>query len=313
MNPPATTPPAYPPGYAPPPAAPAAVRPVVVAPPAAVPVVNENETVRDEEIRVYGHNNLLYWWPVWAVGFIMAALTYIDGHVMAIVPQGTKVEQVQPSGGGKAQDVLVAPAGQSVPPAGAASADPSPHLRVAANNNYGVIFIFTVLLVVMITNFTLRGLASVMVLAFLVILALLFAQLGWWDEIFRWLGGLDVRMNAGGYMVFAVPLFVIWLFSTFVYDHYTYVVITRGQVRIRQAIGDGELAVDSTGLTLEKKRADLFRHWLIGLGSGDLHIKTGGPANLDFELYNVLFIGTKLARIQDMLREKEVAPQGPGQ
>ena len=57
---------------------------------------------------------------------------------------------------------------------------------------------------------------------------------------------------------------------------------------------------------LEKKRNDLFRHWLLGLGSGDLHVKTGGPANLDFELNNVLFVGWKLARIQDLLREKEV-------
>ena len=60
---------------------------------------------------------------------------------------------------------------------------------------------------------------------------------------------------------------------------------------------------------LEKKRDDLFRHWLIGLGSGDLHVKTGGPSNLDFELNNVLFVGWKLAKIQNMIREKEVAEQ----
>ena len=43
-----------------------------------------------------------------------------------------------------------------------------------------------------------------------------------------------------------------------------------------------------------------------GLGSGDLHVKTGGPSNLNFDLSNVLFVGWKLAKIQDMLREKEV-------
>ena len=296
--------PTSPPGYvAPTTATPYAAQPVA-------PVVPPTEVVPDVEIRVYGHNNLLYWWPVWAVGFLMSALTYVDGHYMAVVPEGTKVARWQ-SPEGKMQEVLVPPEKAKLPPAGASTDDATPGIRVAANNNYGVIFTFTLILVMMITNFTLRGLASVMVLAFIVILALLFAQLGWWNEIFRLLGGLDVRMNAGGYLVFAIPIFVIWAFSTFIYDHYTYVVITRGQVRIRQAIGDGELAVDSTGLTLEKKRADLFRHWLIGLGSGDLHIKTGGPANLDFELYNVLFIGTKLARIQDMLREKEVAQQFP--
>jgi hypothetical protein len=267
---------------------------------------------RDEEIRLYGHNNLFYWWPVWAIGFLMAGLTFLDGHVMAIVPQGTTVEHAVPTGDGKAKDVLVAPAGTAVPPASSSGSDPNPRLRVAANNNYGVIFAGALLLVVMITNFTLRGLASVIAIAGIVIAALFVALLGWWDNILYWLGGIDVRMNAGGYIAIALPLFVIWLFSTFVYDHYTYLVVGRGQVRIRQNIGDGEIAVDATGLLLEKKRDDLFRHWLVGLGSGDLHVKTGGPANLNFELYNVLFIGSKLARVQDLLREKETSQQVAG-
>ena len=85
----------------------------------------------------------------------------------------------------------------------------------------------------------------------------------------------------------------------------------RGQVRIRKAIGDGEVAVDSSSIVLNKKRNDLFRHWLLGLGTGDLHVKTGGPANMEFDLPNVVLVGFKLARIQDLLREKEVAEQGP--
>jgi len=306
------TPGAYPPGYTPPPASPVAPVPVVVVPPPGT-ATGPHETVPDQEIRLYGHSNLFYWWPVWVVAFLMAGLTYLDGHVMAIVPEGTKVEQeAQRAPDGKSQAVLVAPPGQPVPPARAESNDPTPHLRVAANNNYGVIFAGTLLLIVMITNFTLRGLASVIALAGMVVLALLFAQLRWWDAIFHWLGGLDVRMNAGGYLAIGIPLLLIWLFSTFIYDHYTYLIITRGQVRIRQAIGDGEIAVDASGLSLEKKRNDLFRHWLVGMGSGDLHVKTGGPANLDFELNNVLFVGWKIAKAQDMLREKEVAEQAAG-
>jgi hypothetical protein len=133
------------------------------------------------------------------------------------------------------------------------------------------------------------------------------ALLGWWDDVLHWIGGVDVRMNAGGYLAIGIPLFLIWLFSTFVYDRYTYLIVTRGQVRIRQQIGDGEIAVDSSGLVLEKKRNDLFRHWLLGMGSGDMHVKTGGPSNLDFELNNVLFVGSKINRIQNLIREKEVS------
>lgn len=295
--------PVPPPGYAP--AAPPA-------PASADATGGPGHGVPDEEIRVYGHNNLFYWWPVWLAGFILAGLTYVDGHVMAVVPEGTQVEsgQVLPGTDGKPRDLLVAPAGQPVPPPpGAKEGETTPRLRVAANNNYGVIFVGTFLFVVVVTNFLLRGLASIIAVAAMVILGLFFALLNWWDLIFHWVGGLDIRMNAGGYLAIAGPLFVLWLFSTFVYDRYTYLIVTRGQARICQQIGDGEIAVDATGLLLEKRRDDIFRHWLLGFGSGDLHVKTGGPSNLNFELHNVLLIGSKLRRIQELIREKEVVQQ----
>jgi hypothetical protein len=284
--------------------------PSAPAPPAGHSALATETVEAEHEIRVYGHSTMFYWWPVWVVGFLMAALTYMDGHVLAVVPQGTQEAsgQIIP-GENQPRDVLVAPPGQTIPPLpGAKSGELTPHLRVAANNNYGVVFVGVLLLVVVVSNFIFRGLVSITVVAGLTVLGLLFALLGWWDDILAWLGGLDIRMNAEGYLAIAVPLLLIWLFTVFVYDHYTYIIVTQGQVRIRQAIGDGEIAVDSSGLLLDKKRNDLFRHWLLGLGSGDLHIKTGGPANIDFELSNVLFIGTKLRRIQDLLREKAVEP-----
>ena len=264
----------------------------------------------EKRIRVFGHTNLFYWWPVWLVGFVMAGLTYADGHMMAVVPAGTAVEQgkIIPGDDGP-RDVLVAPAGQVIPPQPKATSAQQPQLRVAVSNNYGVIFIATILFVVSVTNIIVRGLASIIVIAGLVILALVFAQFNLWDSVLQWLGGLDVRMNAGGYLALAVPLFLIWLFTVLVYDRYTYLIVTRGQVLIRQAIGDGEIAVDTTALMMEKRRNDFFRHWLLGFGAGDLHVKTGGAANLDIELSNVLFVGSKIARIQEMIREKEVTPQ----
>jgi hypothetical protein len=277
----------------------------VIAAPSApvVEVADESES----RIRVYGHTNLFYWWPVWAVGFLLAALTYFDGHVMAVVPQGTTVEQASPPGEAT-RDALVVPSGQSLPQP-RAGADHQPHLRVAANNNYGVIFVFIVLLVITVTNITVRGLASIIAIAVMIIVALVLAQMNLWNTILQWVGGLDIRMNAGGYLALALPLFAIWLFSMLVYDRYSYVVVTHGQVLLRQAIGDGEIAVDTTALMLEKRRNDFFRHWLLGFGAGDLHIKTGGAANLDFELNNVLFISSKISRIQNLIREKETKPE----
>lgn len=290
--------------------------PGTVAPPPAAPTVPPQApavAVPDEEIRVYGHSNMVYWWPVWALGFLFALLTYLDGNVMAVVPTESQVKtEVLPDAGGP-REVIVPPSGKELPKQpGAVGESNSPRLMVAASNNYGVVFVASILLVIVITNFIFRGLVSILVVAAIAVVVLFIALMGWWDHVLAWFGGLDVRMNAGGYLAVSVPLFLIWAFSTFVYDHYTYLIVTRGQVRICQAIGDAEVAVDSSGLMLTKERNDLFRHWLLGLGTGDLQVKTGGPANLDFELHNVAFIGTKLARIQNMLREKEVAEQGPG-
>ena len=277
----------------------------------ATPVVEAG--IPDVQIRVFGHTNLVYWWPVWLLGFVFAGLTWVDGHRMAVVPAGTLVEKAKTiPGEAGPRDVLVAPQGTPLPTQPkAGEAENEPGMLVARNNNYGVIFVMTLLLVVVFTNLTVRGLASIIVIAGLVITTLVLAQFHMWDTIFRWVGGLDIRMNAGGYMAIALPLFLVWVFATFVYDRYVYLIVSRGQVRIRQDIGDGEVAVDTSGVVLEKKRNDLFRHWVLGLGSGDLHVKTGGPANLDFDLPNVLFVGTKLARIQDLIREREMAPQGP--
>src|SRR5438874_4544665 len=39
-----------------------------------------------QEIKIVSHSNLFYWWPVWAVGFLMGILTFVDDHRMVILP-----------------------------------------------------------------------------------------------------------------------------------------------------------------------------------------------------------------------------------
>ena len=171
----------------------------VSAPPAGLvdPAVDPAADV-GEELRVYGHNNILYWWPVWALGFLFAALTYADGHVMAVVPEGTQVEQARVvPGDSNLRNVLVAPPGQAVTAPDPKGRDHEPHLRVAANNNYGVVFIGAILFVILATNLTLRGMASVIAIAFLIILVLFLWVMNWWDPVLLWLGGLDVAHERG--------------------------------------------------------------------------------------------------------------------
>src|SRR5260370_15851615 len=45
------------------------------------------------EIVVIGHSTLLYWWPVWAIGFLFALFTFFTGELVALVPNATKKDQ----------------------------------------------------------------------------------------------------------------------------------------------------------------------------------------------------------------------------
>ena len=107
-------------------------------------------------------------------------------------------------------------------------------------------------------------------------------------------------------MCIGVPLFLAWLAVILVYDRQHYVIFGRGQIRYVVEVGDSEVAAQSEGAVVEKKRSDAFRHWVLGMGAGDLMIRAGGRAGLAIELKNVLHIRRKLAVIDRMLREKTV-------
>jgi hypothetical protein len=98
----------------------------------------------------------------------------------------------------------------------------------------------------------------------------------------------------------------MWLAILLFYDRLTYATFRPGQFTIHRAFGAGANSYEVLGLNLEKKRDDLFRHWLLGMGSGDLVIRTSGANPQTYELPNVLFVGSKVERAQRLLRERKV-------
>jgi hypothetical protein len=268
------------------------------------------------EIRVVSHCSLFYWWPVWAVGFIMWIITMFSPYVMAVVPSGTTaVHNAIPKDDAKkddtARDALVVPAKTHLPPeSGNKDRLENPHLHMSNNKNLGVLFVGVLLLVIVITNIPLRGLWSVIVIVLIVSLSIIFALLEWWEKILAWLSFLDIRINAAGYIAISLVLFIAWLVVMLLFDRQIYMVFTPGQLRVRQEIGDAETAFDTAGMTIQKQRSDLFRHWILGLGSGDLIVKTGGATSQEFHMPNVLFIGRKVKDIEEMLKTKMVVPGG---
>jgi hypothetical protein len=258
------------------------------------------------EVKIISHSMLFYWWPVWAVGFLMAFLTYLDGHRLAIVPAKTEaVESVDVPGYGP-RAVLIAPAEEKLPEDPETHKPKQPTLHVASHSGYGVIAAVVLLLVIFITNVPIRGPMALIVIITVFLLSIILALTRTWDDIFDFFDHSHIYINAFGYLALAVPLFIIWLVALLIFDKRSYMIFAPGQLRVCTAIGAGEVAYDTMGMIVEKKRSDLFRHWLLGFGSGDLYVKTSGANSQHFEMPNVLFIGGKLQLIQQMLQTREI-------
>lgn len=225
-----------------------------------------------ESMRIYSHSSLLFWWPVWVVGYIMAALTYWHGQPQQIEAAGQAMEWVHPG------------------------------------NNLGVIFFLTLFAIIMITNFSMRGLASGMIIMGAALVTVVLAYFGWWDHVFKWFGNLTIHLSMGAYFWFSTLLFIAWFIIVFGFDRLSYWEVTAGQLTHKMLFGTGSNSYNAQGMGMEKHRDDIFRHWLLGLGSGDLKIRTSGATHEQIDLLNVLFIGSKVAAMQRLIAE---VPEGP--
>jgi hypothetical protein len=268
-------------------------------------------TTSNRQITIVSHSTLFYWWPVWAVGFLLGILSLLWGDRMAVVPPETEavrgLEVIGLTKEGKEtrfkdRDVLVLPAADAGHPDHRLSDNPL-RLHIAKNKNFGVLFTIVVLLVIAITNVPLRGMWSLLVIIVVIALSIIFALAGWWEIILRNFNYLDIRINAGGYFFMATTLFILWLFTFLVFDKQVYMVFSPGDFKVCTEVGGGVMDYPTFGLTLEKQRSDVFRHWILGFGSGDLIVKTTGAQAHQFEMPNVLFINRKKQQIQDLIRE----------
>jgi hypothetical protein len=259
-----------------------------------------------KSIIIYGHSPIFYWWPVWLIGFIMGFYTLYEDSRVAIVPSGSRYYAAQ--GDQPARVEL---------PKGAEIADErikesgELYERMAANKNLGIVYAVVVLVVILITNVPMRGLTSAIVITVILLITVTFAYLGWWSKIFDWLFRLNIHMNAGFYFFFSTVLVVVWALAFFGYDRFSYWEIKPGEITHGYVLGGGERSFQTEGMAFEKLRDDLFRHWILGFGSGDLimqPLQMGKAKPEDLTIQNVLFVGSKLKKIQSLIA---VRPEQP--
>ncbi len=217
------------------------------------------------DLRIYSRSTIFYWWPVWVTGYILAAITYFGGESLS-VSNGTKI--------------LVHP-----------------------NTGLGISFIVILTLIMMFTNVRLRGIYSVVGLLVVAFVTVLFAWLGWWDNIFRLIPQLTVYMNFGFYATFSTLLLAIWASRFFFFDRLVFWRLRPGQLTEEHMIGGGEQSFDTRGMLFEQRANDFFRH-TVGFGSADLLLITTGAKKQEIDIPNVLFAGHKIRVMQRLIAIK---------
>ncbi|MBA2225642.1 MAG: hypothetical protein WHU94_12385 [Thermogemmata sp.] len=263
------------------------------------------------EIKLISHSMLFYWWPIWVLGYILAAITYFDNTRLAIVPDGSKLTLLAELSDEKTivYRLAVSRPTKSLEQARLATENPSEDPpfkpRVSERAWMGPVFCVVLLLVILITNVPMRGLWSFLVLLTLALIALIITLIpGGWDSVLSAVFHLHIYINLAGYLFVATAVFLMWAVSVFIFDRRTYMIVTPGQIRVCEHIGASIRSFDTMGIAFEKQRDDLFRHWLLGFFSGDLIVRTAGAERETIRLPNVLWISWRLEEVQDMLREK---------
>ena len=262
------------------------------------------------EIKLVSHSTIFYWWPIWLLGYVLAIITLVENHRMAILPPGAKVEvtkwtdetrkvpeeyRIEVKGSTKQLELA---------PSHLAVGDDAFRTRVSQKAWMGPLYCVVLLLTILITNIPMRGLWSFLVILMLIVTALMFSVFDVWESLLVHLGHLHIFINMAGYLFIATTTLILWVVSVFIFDQRTYMVITPGQIRVCEHIGASIRNFDTTGLSFEKQRDDMFRHWILGFFSGDLIVRTHGAEKEEIRLPNVLWIGWRLEEVQEILRER---------
>ncbi|MBL8867845.1 MAG: hypothetical protein JNK93_19985 [Planctomycetia bacterium] len=264
------------------------------------------------EIKLISHSTLFYWWPVWAFGFFMALWTSLEGHRFAVLPPDARITTIDDKAETKTYllktkaTTLPDPLAKSIAASdlNAAESDRVFPTHVSQRAWLGSLYVVILVVTVFITNVPLRGLWSFMVILAIIVLSLVITVFNGWDDLYERVAALKVYINLAGYLTISTAIFIIWAVATFIFDRRTFIVFMPGQIKVCEHIGASVRTYDAVGVTFEKQRDDLFRHYILGFGSGDLVVRTAGAERHEIRLQNVLGIGWKLGPVEDLLREK---------
>lgn len=229
------------------------------------------------EVRIYPHSPILYWWIVWAYGFVCALLTYAQGETFTI-------------GGGK--PLLIHPGAW-----------------------VGISYTMLLLFVILATTVKARGIGSLLLIVLLGAAAAGTQFVMNIDGLFKTPPAILVHMNLAFYMMVSSSLFVVWLVIVFGFDRLSYWRFRGAQIervqRFASVLGRAPESYSVMHVRLTRFSDDILDHKILGLGflglgTSDIEGKIAifGGGNEVFRIDNVWRATRSLRQIQAMMGQK---------
>ncbi len=231
-----------------------------------------------QEIRIYAHSPIIYWWVVWAYGFVCAALTYFQGDRLTI--------------GEGAKPLFI---------------HPSPWI--------GLSFTLLLLLVIVATSVRARGVHALLLLLLLggAAAATYFVMTmpGLWTTP----PSLLLHMNLAFYLLLSTVLFVVWFVIVFIVDRLSYWRVRGTQVEhvhlFGSALGRAPESWSALHIRLTRYSDDIIAHKILalgflGLGTSDIEAKVSifGGGHEQFRIENVWKAARPLRAVQAAMGQK---------
>jgi hypothetical protein len=231
--------------------------------------IDERKPKDLNEVVIYAHSPILYWWPVWLYGAFCWAATAV--HHVNIDPSGQKVVTVFP------------------------------------NPWLGISYICVLFFVVTFSNIKARGLYALLVVLLLGLLALGINWAIGLTRLFDAAQLLEIYMNQAFFAVTTVFLFSLWITVVFGVDRLSYHRFTVGQVVEEHVLGHVPgVALDTRQMIVRRLPSDFFRHTilglgLVGLGTGDLVCRSSAAGIEPLILENVVRLSRRFKEIKRLV------------
>ena len=218
----------------------------------------------EKPIRIRSHSPVLFWWPVWSVGFVLGVVTLLTA------PEFTNASR----------PVAV---------------------QVLADSGPGVLFALLITFTALLTSVRLRGFVPLIVMGVILVGVIALSVFGGWAVILRFVPDLAVQLSAGFYFLLSFSFLALWLVYFFVLDRLHYWQISEGRLSVRTLFGREVRSTSLEGWNVRQANDDLLRHVIFGFGSGHLILENMTDLSQHVEITNVLGVGRRKRQIREVI------------